>query len=398
MNKKITVGITLAFIFIAIALTFTATMIYSMNLFDQKIVSIQERESMYDKISQIDSFVRQNYYREIDDSRILDGLARGYLEGTGDDGIKYFTNQEYSRIIEAKSGKLCGIGVEHEVNASGFVQITEVHPSTSAEKMGMEAGDTIVMVNDEDALELGAEKVAEALYGAEGDEVELTYTRDGMDYTFTFVYGTYETRSVSSYEVEGYAYIRFTAFTLLTYDQLQEELAEIMSAGEIRGLIFDLRNTDGGYDLNIIAKIMDKLIGQCTMISGIYQGGYTKVLYTSDKEKVDLPTAVLVNGGTRGYSELFAAAMGESDNVRIVGEQTQGSGTYGVFDQFTDGTALYVPVCELLACGSVRYNEEGVTPDFVAAPFDDFVLPDGAPSIFQDLQLRKAIEVLDSEF
>ena len=43
MNKKITVGITLAFIFIAIALTFTATMIYSMNLFDQKIVSIQER-------------------------------------------------------------------------------------------------------------------------------------------------------------------------------------------------------------------------------------------------------------------------------------------------------------------------------------------------------------------
>ncbi|MBQ5341072.1 MAG: PDZ domain-containing protein, partial [Oscillospiraceae bacterium] len=205
MNKKITVGITLAFIFIAIALTFTATMIYSMNLFDQKIVSIQERESMYDKISQIDSFVRQNYYREIDDSRILDGLARGYLEGTGDDGIKYFTNQDYSRIIEAKSGKLCGIGVEHEVNASGFVQITEVHPSTSAEKMGMEAGDTIVMVNDDDALELGAEKVAEALYGAEGDEVELTYTRDGMDYTFTFVYGTYETRSVFSYEVEGYA-------------------------------------------------------------------------------------------------------------------------------------------------------------------------------------------------
>ena len=71
MNKKITVGITLAFIFIAIALTFTATMIYSMNLFDQKIVSIQERESLYDKISQIDSFVRQNYYRNVDDGKRL---------------------------------------------------------------------------------------------------------------------------------------------------------------------------------------------------------------------------------------------------------------------------------------------------------------------------------------
>lgn len=398
MNKKITVGITLAFIFIAIALTFTATMIYSMNLFDQKIVSIQERETMYDKISQIDSFIRQNYYRQIDDGRIQDGLARGYIAGTGDDGIRYFTNQEYSRIIEAKSGKLCGIGVEHEVNASGYVQITEVHASTSAEKIGMEAGDTIVMVNDEDALELGADKVAEALYGAEGDEVTLTYTRDGLDYTFSFVYGMYETRSVASYDVEGYVYFRFSAFTLLTYDQFQEELAERLSSGEVRGLILDLRNSDGGYDLNVIAKIMDKLIGQCTMISGIYQGGYTKVLYTSDKEKVDLPTAVLVNGGTKGYSELFAAAMGECDNVRIVGEQTCGSGTYGVFDQFTDGTAIYVPVCELLACGSVRYNETGVTPDFVTASFDDFVLPDGAPSILQDLQLRKAVEMLDSEF
>ncbi|MBQ2085017.1 MAG: PDZ domain-containing protein [Oscillospiraceae bacterium] len=398
MNKKITVGITLAFIFIAIALTFTATMIYSMNLFDQKIVSIQERESLYDKISQIDSFVRQNYYRNVDDGKILDGLARGYISGTGDAEIKYFTNQEYTRILETKGGKLCGIGVEHEVNGSGFVQITEVHPSTSAEKIGMEAGDTIVMVNDEDALELGAEKVAEALYGSEGDEVTLTYSREGMDYTFTFVYGQYETRSIVSYEVEGYAYFRFMSFTLLTGDQFQEELAERLSSGTIKGLILDLRNTDGGYDLNVVAKIMDRLIGQSTMISGIYNGGYTKVLYTSDRDSVEMPVAVLINGGTKGYSELFAAAMGECNNVRLVGEQTYGSGTYGVFDQFTDGTALYVPVCELLAFGTVRYNEIGVTPDFVTASFDDFVIPDGEPSILQDLQLRKAVEVLDSEF
>ena len=91
MNKKVTIGITLAFIFIAVAITFTATMIYSMNLFDQKIVSIQERESMYEKISEVDATVRQNYYREIDDEEIMNALARGYIAGTGDDSIKYFS-------------------------------------------------------------------------------------------------------------------------------------------------------------------------------------------------------------------------------------------------------------------------------------------------------------------
>ena len=43
MNKKVSVGITAAFIFIAVTITFTATMIYAMNLFDQKILSVQER-------------------------------------------------------------------------------------------------------------------------------------------------------------------------------------------------------------------------------------------------------------------------------------------------------------------------------------------------------------------
>ena len=398
MNKKITVGITLAFIFIAVALTFTATMIYSMNLFDQKIVAIQQREAMYEKISEIDAFVRQNLYREVDDDSIMEGLARGYIAGTGDESIRYLTNGEYARINELRSGKLCGIGVEYDVDASGYVRITEIHESTSAEKAGLEAGDKIISVNDEDALELGADRVIELLFGSDGDEVSLTYTREGIDYTNSFVYGYYETMSVSAYNVEGYIYFRFSAFNNLTYDQFQNELTEQLSTGQGRGLIFDLRQTDGGYDLNVVANILDDLIGQCTLVSGIYQNGIAKVLYTSDERKVELPIAVLTDGGTRGYSELFAACLSSCSNVRVIGEQTAGYGTHLVFDQLSDGTAIYVPVCELIACGSVRYNKTGVTPNFITAAYDDFVIPEGEPDILIDVQLRKAIEVLDSEF
>ena len=105
MNKKVTVGITLAFIFITIALTFTATMLFAMNLFDKKIVAIQDREKMYEKIAEIDSYIRQNYYLGVDDEKVMDGLARGYVAGTGDSSVKYFTKFDVDHINESRTLK-----------------------------------------------------------------------------------------------------------------------------------------------------------------------------------------------------------------------------------------------------------------------------------------------------
>ena len=398
MNKKVTVGITLAFIFIAVALPFTGTLIFSMNLFDQKIVAIQEREKMYEKVSEIDSFIRSNYYLSVDDDSVMDGLARGYISGVGDTDIKYMTKNDIDLMNDRRTGKMCGIGVETEVDASGYVKIAEVYSNTSAEKVGIEAGDIIIKVNDEDALALGAEAVNAAMFGPAGSEVTLTYTREGTDYSFAFVYENYETRSIQTYDVNGYVYFRILAFNDVTLGQFQDTLAEKLAAGTAKGLVFDLRDTNGGYDMNVIANILDKLVPQCTLVSGIYQGGITKVLFTSDSNSVDLPMAVIVNAGTKGYSELFAAVMGEQDNVRIVGVQTSGLGTYSVLDQLPDGTGIYVPVCELLACGTMRYNDTGVIIDFVAEPSEGFVLEEGEPNIETDLQLRKTLEVLQSEF
>ena len=398
MNKKVTVGITLAFIFITIALTFTATMLFAMNLFDKKIVAIQDREKMYEKIAEIDSYIRQNYYLGVDDEKVMDGLARGYVAGTGDSSVKYFTKFDVDHINESRTGKMCGIGVEAETNASGYVQITEVYESTSAEKLGMKPGDTIVRVNDEDALSLGADTVRECLYGEANDVVKITFSREGEDFTYEFVYGTYDTYALHTYDVNGYLYFRILAFNDVTLGQFQDTIAEKLPQGNVKGLVFDLRDMDGGYDVTVAANILDRLLPQRTLVSGIYQGGLTKVLFTSDASSIDLPIAVLVNGGTKGYSELFAAVLGDFDNVRIIGEQTYGDGTYSVLYQLPDGTALYVPVCELLGCGTVRYNLVGVTPDFVAAPEETFVIPEGEPSIETDVQLRKALEVLDSEF
>ena len=62
MNKKISLGAALALMLIITAVTFSVTMIFSRQMFSTTITNISEKQAMYDKLSEIDSYVRQNYY------------------------------------------------------------------------------------------------------------------------------------------------------------------------------------------------------------------------------------------------------------------------------------------------------------------------------------------------
>ena len=397
MNKKVSVGITAAFIFIAVTITFPATMIYAMNLFDQKILSVQERASMYDKISEIDSAVRQNFYAGVDDDQMIAGMTEGYINSLGDEDTRYLKPAEIAAMQQSRQGKSIGVGLAVEQNASGYAVVSKVVPDSAADKVGMKAGDIIVKVNGEDALAMGFAAVEKLMGGIEGEQVTLVYTREGKEETAELVYTTIESSSVMGYEGEGYYYIRITDFNALTVSQFDYALNYGYTLENLKGFVFDVRGLSSGYDLAVAAEIMDLLVGQGTLVSGVYANDVTKVLYTSDAEQLTLPCVVLVDAGTRGYGELFAAALGENERVRIVGVQTAGKATHQELVQFTDGSGIYVTTCRLLACGTVDFGE-GVAPDFIVAANEEFVLTEQQPDPVADLQLRKALEVLQAEF
>ena len=72
MNKKISLGAALALMFIITAVTFSITMVFSRQTFSTTVTNISEREAMYDKLSEIDSYVRANYYGTIDETYLND--------------------------------------------------------------------------------------------------------------------------------------------------------------------------------------------------------------------------------------------------------------------------------------------------------------------------------------
>ena len=398
MNKRVSIGITIAFIFIAVAITFTATMLYAMKLFDQKIIGVQERAVMYEKISEIDSVIRQNYYLPIEERKVMNGLASGYISGLGDEYTRYMTSTEIAQMKAASSGQIIGVGLEVVPNASGYAVVKSVITDSPADKVGMQIGDIIITVNGEDAFVLGYSEVEKALLGTEGNQLELGFMRSGSEEKAEMVYDTYEANSVISGVIDGkYAYIRFTDFTDLTVSQFKKAYDASIQNEDVRAFVFDVRGLDSGYDLSVVASVLDPLMGQGTMISGVYSGEISKVLYTSDAEQLQYPAIVLVDENTKGLGELFAAVLGEKDNVEIIGNQTAGKGTYQELIKLSDGSGIYVTVCKLIACGHLDFDKTGLTPDFIVLANEEFELTNTVPERRSDMQLRRGLEVMEAD-
>jgi len=91
MNKKVTLGLTLSLIAIASAVTFILTSFFSLESFNKKVVDVNEKAAKYEKLESLDTFVRQNYYSDINEENLNYGILKGYVNGLSD---------KYSNILQ----------------------------------------------------------------------------------------------------------------------------------------------------------------------------------------------------------------------------------------------------------------------------------------------------------
>ena len=106
MNKKISLGVAFALMFIVATVTFTTTVMYTRNKFNQTVSNITQREAMYDKLAEIDTYVRNNYIGSIDEDLLMDSIASGYLSGIEDRYGSYYTVEQYEQITANTEGKI----------------------------------------------------------------------------------------------------------------------------------------------------------------------------------------------------------------------------------------------------------------------------------------------------
>lgn len=371
MSKKISLGVAATIAIIAMAVTFSLTMVVSMKMFNTTVSSVKNKERQYNKLSEIDRFVRAGEYFTIDEDTLNDRLAAGYMNGINDKYAVYYTAKEYSEKQSVEKGTLTGIGVA-VVNdtSSGYARIIRLYDNSPAAEAGMQVGGFITAINDESTRNItSTARLTSKLLGEEGTTTTITYlTPDRQEQQLNLVHSNYKTPSIYTRQMvaDTCGYIRIDAFTSGTASEFKAAVDELLQQGA-NSLVFDLRDNTG-ENLNAALVAADYCVPSGEIAKQQDRDGNVTVLRMSDETEINVPIVCLVNGSTAGSAELFANALRKMAGATLVGTQTAGKGVVMSDAQsFSDGSAVYITVGLLLDNEDQTWNEEGLRPDIDAA-------------------------------
>lgn len=403
MNKKISLGITIGLMALAAAVTFIITYNFSLNVFNSKVRSVSEKESIYAKLSEMDKYVRANFISDIDEDTLTNCIMSGYASGLNDRYAQYYSAEEYAQQTQKESGVTIGLGFNWDKEESGYVKITSVMANSSAERAGLVAGDVITAVNNTDviAYENGYDEAVSLFNCDEGIKVKLHIKRlndEGVSEFFPVEVVSEKTEivSVTGRLIDNIAYIKISTFNEKTPEQFGNMLNRLISSGAEMA-VFDVRDNLGGLTSSL-QSTLDCILGDCDVVTAYYKDSSETVIHTTEAEQIKMPMVVLVNGNTASCSELFAFALRDEANAQIVGTQTFGKGVMQKTHKLTGGAAIKITVATLQTKNSGDYNGTGIKPNFEAAlPADvDLSTLSEDDQLLYDNQLVKAVEVVST--
>lgn len=391
MNKKISLGIAISLVAIGCAITFVLTWTVSLGIYNSKISTSEKYEGVYQKLREIDATVTQNYIGTVNDELLESSTINGYISGIGDKYAAYIPPSSYYELQQTQAGVILGAGFEAEEDSSGYLKITNVYKGSSAELNGVLSGDIITAIDGKSLLSMEPGQAKERLSGEVGTRLALQLLRDGESISVNLIRQQLEIESVSSKLInENIGYIQITTFNAKTAEQFTNAVTSVTDDGA-KALIIDVRQNGGGI-VSALKPILNQFVPSALAATVEYSDGSRKTLIETDStSSIDLPVAVLVDGGTVSAAELFAAVLRDEYGATLIGSQTFGKAVMQNTYEFSDGSALTLSVGKIYT-KSGTWNETGLKPDY-AVELTAGAIP-GNISDDADAQLQKAIEVL----
>lgn len=103
MNKKVSLGITIAAVLVAMAIAFSAGFIISRSIFNSKLKDLSRKQDTFSQLSDIDSFLRQNYKGDIDQAKLEEALKNAYSTALDGDVI-FISAEDFKGSIYEEQG------------------------------------------------------------------------------------------------------------------------------------------------------------------------------------------------------------------------------------------------------------------------------------------------------
>jgi carboxyl-terminal processing protease len=338
--------------------------------FDEDEVDIKNIEAF----NRVKDVLRTRYYKPVDVNALFVEAIKGLAEGVEDPYTVYYDPDEMKRFMEESSGNYEGIGVLVSMDENYLLTVAEVFPESPAKEAGIQKGDKIVRVDQEDVTDIkDPDLIVKKIKGAPGTIVTITVFREEVrDYIdFDVTRQTINVSYISSKVLDDQiGYIRIKQFDNDISQDFQNHLNSLL-AQEIKGLVIDLRDNPGG-DYREVVKICDMLLPNGLIVYVEDRYGNRREEF-SDSNHIDIPMSVLINGYSASASEIMSAALKDYGKGILVGTKTFGKGLVQQIDlRFTNGGGLKYTIARYFTPSGKHIHDVGVEPDIEVVLDEEF--------------------------
>lgn len=357
---------------------------YNINVKDSK-----KTNKYTENINKYYQYIIDNYYEDVDKSKLASGAIKGMLESLGDEYTYVLGEEDADNFDIELEGEYQGIGIEIVTNNKDEIIIYNVLNNSPAAKAGLKVGDIIKEVDG--IAYKDSKEIANYIRNDASHIIKIKVIRDGKEKEFATKKESVTIDSVMSKTFTknkkkiGYIYI--SIFSNSTTKQFKDKLKKLEEK-DIDALIIDVRDNSGGH-LTTATKIISMFLDSSHIIYQTDTKGKIEKFYSNGKQTKKYPIAVLQNSNSASASEMLSAALKEEYKALVVGETSYGKGTVQELTNISKDTELKITTKKWLTPKGNSINKKGVVADIEVKLSDDYK---EKPSDDNDNQLQKAIE------
>ena len=261
----------------------------------------------------------------------------------------YIPAQNLEEVTSELEGSFSGIGIQFTIQ-DDTIHVNSVIQGGPSEKVGLMAGDRIVMVDD--SLFVGKkvtnERAMRTLKGPKGTQVKLGVKRatekDLLNFTITRGDIPQNTIDAAYMLTDDFGYIQVSKFGRTTHVELLNAIA-LLNHKNCKGLIIDLRGNTGGY-MEAAVRMVNEFLPEGKLI--VYTEGrkYPRAdeFANGTGSCQKMPIIVLIDEGSASASEIFTGAIQDNDRGMVVGRRSFGKGLVQQPIDFSDGSAIRLTI------------------------------------------------------
>jgi carboxyl-terminal processing protease len=333
------------------------------------------------------SLVLNNYVEEVDVNRAMRGAMHGLAEGLDADSA-YLTPALVKSLESEENSGQADVGLQ--LTRQYYLRVVSARDGSPAAKAGLRPGDFIRGIDGRATRDMSVFEGVRLLQGAAGSKVSLLVIRGNAadPHVVDLVRERVTTPEVTSRMADGTTgYVRIAEFSKQTPALVKQNL-DTLGKSALRYVI-DLRGTargdidDGIATARLFVKSGNLAIRQS-------KGDQREpVLAQPNDGAIAAPAVLLVDAGTAGAAEVFAAALNGNARADLVGEHTLGRAARQRLVKLPDGSGLWLSHLRYLTPAGNPLHEKGLEPDVqVEQPDVDF----GIEPPSTDATLQKALE------